>query len=168
MLSSTIDNLIDILKPRQQEVLRGRFGLSGERQTLASLGENYDITRERTRQIETDGLKALAEGFNKTKDIKKSLDLINKYLGDLGGARKDDIFLQELKNLLEDKSMKVGHLQLLSKSLGQPLYYPEDHHYHYFWYLGKNHLKVLGRFIDNLERLISNRKEDLINNRNFD
>ena len=52
-------NLLKDLPERQKDVLSRRFGLRGERQTLESIGRNYDITRERVRQIEEDGLRGL-------------------------------------------------------------------------------------------------------------
>jgi RNA polymerase primary sigma factor len=51
------------LPERQQEVVRLRFGLSGneEPKSLAEIGELMGITRERVRQIEADALRSLAE-----------------------------------------------------------------------------------------------------------
>jgi RNA polymerase primary sigma factor len=44
------------LNPREQIVLRARFGLDARARTLAELGEELDITRERVRQIEAKAL----------------------------------------------------------------------------------------------------------------
>jgi len=40
------------LKSREQEVIRMRFGLNCERKTLVQIGEMYNVTKERVRQIE--------------------------------------------------------------------------------------------------------------------
>ena len=64
MLSSTVNNLVLDLKPRQREIVAGRFGLKdGERHTLAGLGDKYGITRERVRQIEAEALKRYRFGL---------------------------------------------------------------------------------------------------------
>ena len=48
------------LKPREIEILEKRFGLvNGEAQTLETIGQELNVTRERIRQIETKGLKKL-------------------------------------------------------------------------------------------------------------
>jgi RNA polymerase primary sigma factor len=44
------------LTPREQAVLRSRFGLDDDPMTLAEIGELYDVTRERVRQIEARAL----------------------------------------------------------------------------------------------------------------
>ena len=44
------------LTPREQAVVRSRFGLDDDPMTLAEIGELYDVTRERIRQIEARAL----------------------------------------------------------------------------------------------------------------
>jgi RNA polymerase sigma factor (sigma-70 family) len=49
--------LLDTLDPREQTILRKRFGIEGEEeQTLQQLAEEFGVTRERIRQIETRAL----------------------------------------------------------------------------------------------------------------
>ena len=57
-----LDELLQILRPREAEVLRRRFGLAGGRiETLQTLSEDLEISRERVRQIEKAALKKLRE-----------------------------------------------------------------------------------------------------------
>ncbi len=163
MLSSTINNLIRDLKPRQKEILAGRFGLvDGEKRTLANLGEKYDITRERVRQIEEEALKLARERLAEEKAIKQISDTINSHLRGLGGIRKDDLFIQEVKTLLNDKNLHHWHLRFLSETLSSPLFYPADDNFHDFWYLDEKTISLVDRFISRLEKLISDKKDDLI------
>src|SRR6185295_2692861 len=49
-----IAGVLEVLLPREQEVLRRRFGLTGdELQTLETVGAALSLSRERVRQIET-------------------------------------------------------------------------------------------------------------------
>lgn len=53
-LQSDIQEMIDLLEPRESEIIRLRFGLEGNHPlTLEEVGEKFDITRERVRQIQT-------------------------------------------------------------------------------------------------------------------
>lgn len=53
-------NLLNRLNCREQEVLKLRYGLTGEReQTLEEIGRKYHVTRERVRQIEEKALRKL-------------------------------------------------------------------------------------------------------------
>ena len=48
------------LRPREQEILTLRFGLENDSpMTLEAIGKRYDLTRERIRQIENEGLQKL-------------------------------------------------------------------------------------------------------------
>ncbi len=169
MISSTINNLISDLKPRQREVLSGRFGLAdGRKMTLASLGEKYDITRERVRQIEEEALKTVKEQITKEKAIEEIRKSIINHLNNVGGLRRDDLFLSELKMLLSDKNLHHWHLRFLSETVKQPSYYQTDSDFHNFWYLDWKIIRFVNRFVSRLEDLIADKRNDLIVDQKFD
>ncbi len=169
MISSTIDNLVSDLKPRQREVLSGRFGLpDGRKMTLARLGEKYGITRERVRQIEEEALKAVKERIVKEKAIREINESIASHLNNVGGLRRDDLFLSELKSLLKDRNLHHWHLRFLSETVNQPSYYQNDSNFHHFWYLDEKIISLVNRFVSMLEKLIADRIDDLIVDQKFD
>jgi len=52
--------VIDTLTPREQEVIRQRYGLlDGRQKTLEEVGKEFSVTRERIRQIEAKALRKL-------------------------------------------------------------------------------------------------------------
>ena len=60
MLREHIEEALQDLKPKEQEVLRLRFGLNdGRDRTLDEIGKQFGVTRERIRQIEAKALKKL-------------------------------------------------------------------------------------------------------------
>lgn len=60
--SKYLNECLNALNEKQKEVLCRRFGMAGhERQTLEEVGEAIGLTRERVRQIQMNGLKALRE-----------------------------------------------------------------------------------------------------------
>ncbi|QQY79633.1 RNA polymerase primary sigma factor [Keratinibaculum paraultunense] len=60
MLKEQLLEVLDTLTPREQQVLRLRFGLDdGRTRTLEEVGNVFDITRERIRQIEAKALRKL-------------------------------------------------------------------------------------------------------------
>ncbi len=57
---TVLDAVIGMLEPREQKIIRLRYGLdNGVPMTLRDVGEKYNITRERVRQIEMSALKKL-------------------------------------------------------------------------------------------------------------
>lgn len=55
----TIENVLATLDSREAQVLRLRFGLEGKGMTLEEVGIQYDLSKERIRQIELRALKKL-------------------------------------------------------------------------------------------------------------
>ncbi len=68
MLQEEIIDMLSYLKPREMEVISRRFGLDGERsKTLKEIGQMYNISRERVRQIEEVCLRKLKKLMKKKK-----------------------------------------------------------------------------------------------------
>ena len=60
LLKDQITEVLDTLTPREQRVLRLRFGLEdGRARTLEEVGKEFKVTRERIRQIEAKALRKL-------------------------------------------------------------------------------------------------------------
>ncbi|MBM2825887.1 MAG: rpoD [Dehalococcoidales bacterium] len=60
LLKEQIDEVLSCLSPREQRVLKLRFGLEdGRSRTLEEVGEEFSVTRERIRQIEAKALRKL-------------------------------------------------------------------------------------------------------------
>lgn len=59
-LSQDVQSAMEILKPIEREVLALRYGLNGQAGlTLREVGDHFELTRERIRQIEKDALRKL-------------------------------------------------------------------------------------------------------------
>ena len=75
MLKEELLKVLDTLTPRENEVIRKRYGLDDSRpKTLEEVGREFNVTRERIRQIEAKALRKLRHP-NRTKKLK---DFINK------------------------------------------------------------------------------------------
>ena len=60
LLKSQLEEVMDTLTPREAKVLKLRFGLEdGKARTLEEVGREFDVTRERIRQIEAKALRKL-------------------------------------------------------------------------------------------------------------
>ncbi|MGI2335480.1 MAG: RNA polymerase sigma factor RpoD [Dehalogenimonas sp.] len=60
LLKEQIDSVLDSLTPRERRVLQLRFGLEdGRSRTLEEVGKEFNVTRERIRQIEAKALRKL-------------------------------------------------------------------------------------------------------------
>ena len=60
LLREQLSNILHTLTPREEQVIRLRFGLEdGRTRTLEEVGKQFEITRERIRQIEAKALRKL-------------------------------------------------------------------------------------------------------------
>ncbi len=60
LLKEQLEDVIDTLTPREAKVLKLRFGLEdGKARTLEEVGREFEVTRERIRQIEAKALRKL-------------------------------------------------------------------------------------------------------------
>ncbi|MCG9599067.1 RNA polymerase sigma factor RpoS [Vibrio sp. Isolate25] len=78
-IKSSLIHWLDELNPKQKEVLARRFGLLGyEPSTLEEVGREINLTRERVRQIQVEGLRRLREILIKQGLNMESLFSINE------------------------------------------------------------------------------------------
>lgn len=74
MLREQLIEVLDTLTEREQKVLRLRFGLDdGRARTLEEVGKEFDVTRERIRQIEAKALRKLRHP-SRSKKLKDFLE----------------------------------------------------------------------------------------------
>jgi len=97
-----VSNILSGLKEKQQKVIVKRFGLDGgPESTLASIGNLFNITRERVRQIEQSVIA-------KIKDSKKeywgpALEFVVSILQDNGGIISEERLMEILLENVDEK-----------------------------------------------------------------
>jgi RNA polymerase primary sigma factor len=74
LLREQLMEVLQTLTPREQKVLKLRFGLSdGRARTLEEVGREFNVTRERIRQIEAKALRKLRHP-SRSKKLKDYID----------------------------------------------------------------------------------------------
>ena len=136
-------DLLRTLPEKQREVISRRFGLTGgEGETLESIGQSFNITRERVRQIERDAslrIKPEAEKYSKI------FQNFSQYFKKSGGLKKEDILLQDLGG--KKYQAEVYFLLTLSGKFER---IGETENFHSLWLTDKNILNPVSKTIDGL------------------
>ncbi len=74
LLKEQVQDVLDSLTPREKKVLVLRFGLEdGRSRTLEEVGREFNVTRERIRQIEAKALRKLRHP-SRSKKLKDYLE----------------------------------------------------------------------------------------------
>lgn len=149
MESLKVTNLIKSalagLASRQKEVLEGRYGLnSGEILTLAELGSQYGLTRERVRQIEAIALKAARENV-KGGDFDNFIKAVSGNLKNAGGVKREDFLIDELGG-----SSQGNRLKFLLEICGKFNYSKDGKDTYPFWHLSDESNKKAASFVNYL------------------
>ncbi|GIW66019.1 MAG: hypothetical protein KatS3mg094_538 [Candidatus Parcubacteria bacterium] len=146
LLYETLDDLISNLDLRQKDIFKKRFGLDDKQYTLAELGRNYNLTRERIRQIQSNILKNIHEKIYSHNFLQKDfLYHLNKYLGNLKIKRLEYIKLK----FKENYNFDLGELKILELFLRihpQVYLFEENEIYNNFIYLQEEYFRNLNNF----------------------
>ncbi len=89
--------LLKLLTSREEEVLRRRYGLQGKApETLEHIGAQYNVTRERIRQIESGAVQKLRKHGDVMRIVRPIADAVRTLLDQHGGVLREDALLQNL------------------------------------------------------------------------
>jgi len=120
------ESLLKGLPQRTSDVISKRFGLEKEeRETLESIGQGYDITRERVRQIAEEGFSKIRPRIKEYGKVFQSFHSALKSCGDL---RKEEDFLNLLGG--EKNQNQVYFLLALNPDFSR---FSEDDNFYSFW-----------------------------------
>ena len=96
-IDALVKKALQLDDKRSRDIVLHRFGLkSPEKRTLASLGDEYGLTRERVRQIESATLKSIRERIKEEKQSIAFLELTEKYLKSVAKLRRSDLLAQDI------------------------------------------------------------------------
>src|SRR3989344_5203787 len=106
-----VKRLLSALPPRAQDIISGRFGLSGDKKmTLEAIGKKYGITRERVRQIENYSIASIRRSAAYEKERESWNDLKN-IMNKLGGVVAEEDLLEYIS---KDKGVQNNvHFMLI-------------------------------------------------------
>ena len=131
-------NILKSLPDRTRTVISRRFSLNktGKPETLEAIGKSYNITRERVRQIENDGMKRakkILENSEVKEDFKKVNTYFEKKIDACGGVKKEEKLLEDIGSM-EQKDSALFLLSLNDSLVREK----EDDNFYPFWALSKD------------------------------
>lgn len=75
-LRTNLDSILKMLDEREAKIIKMRYGIDGPKYTLEQVGEEFDVTRERVRQVEQKVIQKLREheGLQKMLGIEDDME----------------------------------------------------------------------------------------------
>ena len=83
LTENNLDSILAMLDDREAKIVKMRYGIDGPKFTLEQVGEEFDVTRERVRQIEQKVIQKLKEhqGLQKMLGIEDDIEKLNSEWG---------------------------------------------------------------------------------------
>ncbi len=152
-----LNDLLKQLNQKEADVIRRRFGLhQREPETLETIGQTYNVTRERVRQIQRWAIARLKK-FAATKQRLHPLDaLLQQLLQDHGGVMAEEELLEELhRHATSDTHTKAATLFLLQELMSDKVERVETPDYKPYWKLRFSTPLLLAETIATAEQTIT-------------
>lgn len=108
-LRKNLDMILGMLDDREAKIVKMRYGIDGPKYTLEQVGEEFDVTRERVRQIEQKVIQKLKEhaGLQKILGIE---DDIAKLEANEGKKKKGKLKSKRVKDDYDDEDEEKAYL----------------------------------------------------------
>ncbi len=160
--NDSFSGLFNTLSVRQQEVIKNRFGLNPKQnpETLAAIGDRYNITRERVRQIEAAALKILQEHVRTNSYFQKALEAGKKFLKNNAGITKQQDLLEYLKGT--GVLFSPNQLSLLLASTNAFFFHDEDEQFVPLYYLDQASFDAATQCIRNWAQELNANKNSVL------
>ena len=132
--------LLSVLSDRARDVLVKRYGLGNDtkKMTLEAIGQGYDITRERVRQIENYALNSIRKSETYDKEHKAFSELQEEML--FHGALVSEE--QFLRHLSKDESVQ-NHFHFLLVLGHTFVKHKENEHFAHRWHVDHKHAETV-------------------------
>ena len=161
--SNLTDCFLSCLNQREQDILKRRFALQGgEKETLEAVGQSYQITRERVRQIEAASLNKIKRLVEYKKVLQGFINEIDKLLERFGGLIAHHHLVEELLRSFKIRSSKSDIqgernrlLFLLKEFASDFFYFRGSKEYHQeSWTKRKSYFRSLKQTLRRIEQFL--------------
>lgn len=152
-----VGELLKQLSTKEADVLRRRFGLGHrEPETLETIGQTYQVTRERVRQIERWAIQRLRTSAT-TKSLLRSLDvLLQQLFEERGGIMIEDELLRQLhSHTAETPGMRAATVFLLQELMADKVVRVNAKNLKPYWQLAFVTTDLLSQTIAEAEHIIA-------------
>ncbi len=167
-LSDIVNDILDSeLNEKQKVILIKRYGLGGDFLTLQEIGDDFGITRERVRQIINHSVGKLRPAI--ASELEPVVISAEDFLKLVGGVRRDDYFVVDLKHIneIEEEENWSNYLRFILLVTEKPQYFKSTDDLFDFWYLDEQMKRFVLKHIDQFIAFLRKQKPEKIINDHF-
>ncbi len=160
--SELMARLLDLLNPKERDVIERRFSLGGKRkETLDKIGKSYSITRERVRQIEAVAIKKLAR-ISMDPSMRQIHNLGYNILCENGKVMLEDHLVSEmLKNMSNTKNVDTNAVKLAMRVSDRLAKQDKNQFFRPFWRTSDLSLLEVKNLIRGIQKIMERKHETI-------
>ncbi len=158
-LQELLSNLFLVLTDKESTVIQRRFALQGhQKETLEKIGNHFNVTRERIRQIESIALGKLRRTVRTTR-LDEVNDIAKTVLRAAGGVMREDDLVSAVLRQIKGSNDVDGAVLRLSFSIDNEMVQGrKSNTYVPFWRLDSLAMQDISTIVTNIVKILKKRK----------
>jgi hypothetical protein len=140
-LTKALNNVFDKLSHKERDILIRRLGLDGKEETLDDIAQDYNLSRERIRQIQDLALQKIKPFFQSSYEINSLIEKSKKRLQPLG-VRREKTFLKLVAQDFNFTYQEIKIFKFMTILHPQIFFYPADNDFYDFYASEEDVLKT--------------------------
>lgn len=155
-----VEDLFLVLTSKEKEVIIKRFSLNNKgKQTLEKIGKQFNVTRERIRQIEKIAINKLRRTIDNTQ-LKAVNELAKKTIRAHGSLLKEENIINEVLQQLQETTPVDKYIILLSMHIDPEIQKSEKSNELYdYWFLSQENKDLIKKILSTAHALLEKNKD---------
>jgi hypothetical protein len=141
ILTEILNNVFSDLNQRERDIIFRRFGFEGTEETLEELAQNYNLTRERIRQIQEKALGKIIPALQSNLEANLLIERSKKFLKPIG-VRREQTFLNLVQEEFDFNYQEIKIFRFFTIFSQKIIFYQGDEDFYNFYALEEKVLKI--------------------------
>jgi hypothetical protein len=141
VLTKILNNVFSELSQREKDVIFRRFGFEGEEETLEELAQDYNLTRERIRQIQEKALQKIVPVLKSDPEVTFFMEKSKKFLRPIG-VRREQTFLNLAQKEFNFTYQEMKIFKFFTIFSQKIIFYKGDEDFYNFYALEEEVLEI--------------------------
>jgi hypothetical protein len=141
VLTKILNNVFSDLNQREKDIIFRRFGFGGEEETLEELAQDYNLTRERIRQIQEKALEKTVPVLKSNPEVNLLIEKSKKFLKPIG-VRREQTFLNLVQEEFNFNYQEIKIFKFFTIFSQKIIFHQGDEDFHNFYALEEKVLKI--------------------------
>jgi hypothetical protein len=158
VLTKILNNVFSDLNQRERDIIFRRFGFEGKEKTLEKLAQDYNLTRERIRQIQGKALEKTIPVLKSNPEVTLLIEKSKKFLKPIG-VRREQTFLNLVQEEFSFNDQEIKIFKFFTIFSQKIIFHQGNEEFHNFYALEEKVLKICRHLLKKIFFYLSETKK---------